>query len=345
MCIRDSPKYSFKYKPFEWLAFRGAYNTGFKVPSFNQLFNGISEVPYPGTDLPDPASCPSRVANTSVPGCEPLNRPVELFGGNPALKPETATQKSFGFVYSPMQWFNMSVDWWEIERENTIQSARRDYLLQYYELFQANWIRDASGQLESLDRRYINSGGSLMRGLELDANLRGELAGGHWNVNLNGSLITTFQTKALEVLPYSANQVGNYVRYYNLPIRWKHSLNFNYARGNWSHNLTQLHRDGYLDERPASYPGYIPAGWNPRVAPYRIWNYSVTWTGIENLKLGLGVKNLLDTDPPFTAHHNDFAAGAAWEPRIADPRGRAYTLMVEYKFWCCLLYTSPSPRD
>ena len=29
---------------------------------------------------------------------------------------------------------------------------------------------------------------------------------------------------------------------------------------------------------------------------------------------------------------NDFAAGAGWEPRIADPRGRAYTLLVEYNF-------------
>jgi len=30
---------------------------------------------------------------------------------------------------------------------------------------------------------------------------------------------------------------------------------------------------------------------------------------------------------------NDFAAGAAWEPRIADPRGRAYSLLVEYRFF------------
>ena len=50
------------------------------------------------------------------------------------------------------------------------------------------------------------------------------------------------------------------------------------------------------------------------------------------MKLTFGIKNLFDEDPPFTAHQNDFAAGAAWEPRIADPRGRAYTLLLEYKF-------------
>ena len=186
----------------------------------------------------------------------------------------------------------------------------------------------------AIDRRYINSGGSLMRGLELDANLSGELAGGRWNVNLNGSYIQDFQTKALESLPYSANLVGRYVRYFNLPIRWKHTLNVSYTRGAWSHSLTQSHRDGYYDELPASVANgsYIPAEWRPQVDGYTTYDYSVSWTGVHNLKLGFGIKNLLDQDPPFTDHMNDFAAGAAWEPRIADPRGRAYTLMVEYTF-------------
>ena len=328
-----NPKVSFKYQPFESLLFRGAYSTGFKVPNFNQLFNGISEVQFTG-NVPDPASCPSGIPNPAVPGCEPLDRPVELFGGNPNLAPEESEQKSFGLVYSPMSQFNIALDWWEIERVNTIRTAPRDILVQYYDLFQDNWIRDSSGEVTAIDRRFINSGGSLMRGVELDANLNGELAGGRWNINLNGSLITVFRTKGVEALPYSRNLVGEYVQYYSLPIRWKHTLNFGYTRGNWSHNLSQLHRDGYLDEPPTSVTNgsYIPASWNPRVSGYTTYNYNLTWTGIHNLKLGFGIKNLTDKDPPFTAHKNDFAAGAAWEPRIADPRGRAYTLLAEYNF-------------
>ena len=45
-----------------------------------------------------------------------------------------------------------------------------------------------------------------------------------------------------------------------------------------------------------------------------------------------GIKNLLDTDPPFTAHNVDFAGGTAWDPRVANPRGRAYTLRLTYRF-------------
>ena len=327
-----NPKVSFRYKPFESLLFRGAYSTGFKVPNFNQLYNGISEVQYTGQDLADPATCPSGKANPSVPGCE-IIRPIELFGGNPGLAPEESTQKSFGLVYSPMDRFNIALDWWEIERTNTIRAASRDVLITYYDEFEANWIRDASGEVVAIDRRYINSGGSITRGVELDANFNGELAGGRWNINLNGSYLNLFKTKALETLPYSDNLIGKYVRYYNLPIRWKHTLSFNWTREAWSHTFTQIHRDGYYDEPAASFPSYIPDGWNPRVEGYTTYNYNVTWTGIDRLKLGFGIKNLFNQDPPFTAHQNDFAAGAGWEPRIADPRGRAYTLLVEYDFW------------
>lgn len=328
-----NPKVSFKYQPMDTLLFRGAYSTGFKVPSFNQLFNGVSEVLYTGLDLADPKTCPGGKANPNVAGCETI-RPDELFGGKADLQPETSTQRSFGLVWSPMAQFNLALDWWEIEREDTIRAAPRDTLIQYYDLFQANWIRDANGQVVAIDRRFINSGGSLMRGVELDANLNGELAGGRWHLNFNGSLITHFRTKALDSLPYTGNLVGTYVRYYNLPIQWKHTLNFGYSRGDWSHSLTQVYRDGYEDELPNSVRSnnYIPPAWTPNVESYTTYNYSVTWTGIDKLKLALGVKNLLDTDPPFTAHQNDFAAGAAWEPRIADPRGRAFTLLAEYSF-------------
>lgn len=328
-----NPKISFSYQPTEQLMLRGAYSTGFKVPSFNQLFNGLTESQYTGLDLADPATCPGGVAVENVAGCERI-QPVEIFGGKEDLDPEESEQKSFGFVVVPLDYFNISVDWWEIERTDTIQSAQRDVLIENYELFRQNWIRNAQGDVIAIDRRYINSGGTLTRGIEIDANLTGELAGGNWKINLNGSYIDTFKTKGIASLPYSDNLVGEYVRYYNLPIKWKHTLNINYMIGDWSHSLTQLYRDGYKDELPVSVRNgsYIPSAWDPKVDEYITYNYSVTYKGIPDLSLTFGIKNLFDEDPPFTAHQNDFAAGAAWEPRIADPRGRAYTLLAEYKF-------------
>ncbi|MEH8019889.1 TonB-dependent receptor [Rheinheimera metallidurans] len=328
-----NPKVSFSYRPIEELMFRGAYSTGFKVPSFNQLFNGVTESQYTGLDLADPATCPGGIANENIVGCESI-RPDEIFGGKENLLPEESKQKSLGFVVVPVDYFNMSVDWWEIERTDTIRSAPRDVLIENYSQFTANWIRNAQGEVIAIDRRYVNSGGTLTRGIELDANLTGELAGGMWRVNLNGSYIDTFKSKGLESLPYSENLVGEYVRYYNLPIKWKHTLNLSYVHGDWSHSFTQMYRDGYKDELPVSMANgsYTPANWNPNVDSYVTYNYSVTYKGVDDLSLTFGIKNLFDQDPPFTAHQGDFAAGAGWETRIADPRGRAYTLLVEYKF-------------
>ena len=77
---------------------------------------------------------------------------------------------------------------------------------------------------------------------------------------------------------------------------------------------------------------YTPSNWNPDVDDYLTYNYSLSWTGLKRTKVTFAMRNLLNTDPPFTAHQVDFASGAAWEPRVADPRGRSFNLMVEYGF-------------
>lgn len=328
-----NPKYSFKYQPVEWLAFRGAYSTGFKVPDFAKLFRGIAETPYTGLDLADPASCPSGIYDPGVAGCEQI-RPIILSGGKPDLDPEESKQSSFGVVVAPTDNFNFSIDWWEIERINTIRSPGLQTLIDEYGLFADNWIRDSSGAVVAIDQRFINSGGTFSRGVELDVNFRTELAGGNFLVNLNGSYLDSFRIKSLASQPYGDDIVGKFERYLNLPLKWKHTLNFGWTRGDWMHTLTQVYRDGYEDYVP---PGmrngnYAPPGWETEVDEYITYNYSLTWTGMQGLRATFGVRNLLDTDPPFTLRYLDDGDGAAWESRVADPRGRSFNLTLEYAF-------------
>lgn len=98
--------------------------------------------------------------------------------------------------------------------------------------------------------------------------------------------------------------------------------------------LTQVYRGGYKDWQPPGIANgsYLPPEWNPKVDAYVTYNYSVSWTGIDRLKLSFGIRNLLDTDPPFTVRYLDDGDGAGWEARVADPRGRAFSLMAEYTF-------------
>ena len=58
------------------------------------------------------------------------------------------------------------------------------------------------------------------------------------------------------------------------------------------------------------------------------------YNGIKNMSIVVGMKNIFNEDPPFSVtYDSDTGAGSSWESRVADPRGRAYTLRVEYKFF------------
>ncbi|PNS09699.1 TonB-dependent receptor domain-containing protein [Solilutibacter silvestris] len=329
-----NPKYSFKWQPVDWLAFRGSYSTGFKVPDFAKLFRGVTESQYTGLDLADPAICPKGQFNPNVVNCSVQIRPNILSGGNPKLAPEKAKQKSIGFVLAPTRNSNLTVDWWEIERTNTIRSGfSLSTMTANYPLYASNFIRDSSGNIIDVDQRYINTGGTLTRGIELDANVGGKLAGGNWNVHLNGNYLQAFRTKSFDDLPYSDNLVGEYDRYFNLPIKWKHTLDFSWRKGNWAHTLTQVYRGGYKDWQPPGIAnGYRPPDWDPNVKAYITYNYSASWNAAKNLRLTFGIRNLLNTKPPFTIRYLDDGDGAAWEARVADPRGRAFNALVEYNF-------------
>src|SRR5690606_38025285 len=139
--LTANPQASFKWQPLDALAIRGAYSTGFKVPEFSKLFSGMTESQNNALDLADPATCPGGVVDETVAGCEQID-PDILTGGNPDLAPEESRQKSLGFVLAPVDWFNMSMDWWQIERINTIRTGPDlDILRENYDLYSANWIR------------------------------------------------------------------------------------------------------------------------------------------------------------------------------------------------------------
>ena len=73
---------------------------------------------------------------------------------------------------------------------------------------------------------------------------------------------------------------------------------------------------------------------NPRVSNYIIYNLSASLLSLRpGFKLTAGVKNLFDTNPPFAiTYDSNTGAGSSWEPRVADPRGRSFTVQAEVKF-------------
>lgn len=332
-----NPKIGLKYRPIESLLIRGAYSTGFRVPSFNQLFNAATEEPYTGSDLADPANCEDGIVQADNPNCQPI-QPNVIYGGKEDLGPEETNQTSFGFVFAPNSNLSFNVDWWEINTEGSIQVPSRDILLKNYELFKDNFNRDASGEITSIDQRYINAGERITSGIEFGAIGKIAMANGDLIVNFNASRMLEDKKKLLDNAEFSDNLVGTHSRG-NIPLDWKHTLSANYIEGDWSHLFTHIYRSSYKDEVPAGVEAtadsdepYIPENWNEDVEAYSIFNYSVSYSGYKNLNIRFGIKNLLNEAPPFTAHQNDYSPGAAFDPRVASPRMRSYSLQVDYSF-------------
>ncbi len=329
-----NPKVSFRYQPTTQLLFRGSYNEGFRAPSFNQLFNGITESTYAGKDLADPGKCASGKVDTTKPGCESIT-PVVLTGGKPNLGPETSRQGTVGVVFEPTPRFSANMDIWEVRRFETIKEVDLPVMLANYDLFKDQFYRDPDGTLAGIDRRWLNTGAAITRGIEVGARTNGKLWAGNWAAGVDGSYLLKKKSKPLETAPYSKDEVGVFSFTGDLGLKWKHTAYVTFAKGPWSAMFQNVYRSGYTDQvLPGVASGRIvPSNYQAKVDAYSIFHASLSYTGVKNLTLTAGIKNLFDEDPPFAiTYDGNTGAGSSWEPRVADPRGRSLTLMANYKF-------------
>lgn len=327
-----NPKVTLRFAPTEKFLVRSTYSTGFRVPTFKQMFDPTTRSTYAGLDFPDPAKGTNGIITPDAPAV----RPDILSGGKRDLQPEEATMYSAGFVFAPSRHISGNIDWWSVERDGQIQILSLQQLARNYDLFTDRFVRDAAGNLVGVDTRWVNSGVSITRGIEFG--LRGDVDAlkGKWSGGFDLSYLLEKKTRLLANAPFGPTEVGQWTRSGDVGIRWKHTAFVSYRRGNWSILVNQLYRGGYVDQvLPGVANGTVqPANWHAKVKPYDIYSFSVTYRGVKNMTIIAGVKNVFNTDPPFSvAYDSNSGAGSSWEPRVADPRGRSYTLRVDYKFW------------
>jgi iron complex outermembrane receptor protein len=332
-----NPKVSVKFQPFDAIMFRGSYNTSFRVPTFNQIFNGATvSDSAAGANLVDPFSCPSLIVSTTNPACANIT-PTVVTGGTLNLEPETAEQFNLGVVIRPAPRFSASVDWWSISVDNTITELTTLQLLQNAALFPDRFIRNGAGALVSIDRRWLNAGARRTQGLEVSVRGGVDALAGEINLGLDGTYLLKKKEKLTQTSAFTASQVGVFTYTGDLGLKWKHTAFINYTNEKVSISLSQIFRSGYKNMALPSLANPISAtrpDYNDRVDPYSIFNFSLSYLGLApNFKLTFGVKNILDTDPPFAiTYESNSGAGSSWEPRVADPRGRSFTVAVEAKF-------------
>jgi iron complex outermembrane recepter protein len=331
-----NPKVALRYQPLSQLLFRGSYSRGFHAPDFDSLYGGSSVGQF-NSDINDPLLCPGgKPTDAARTGCG--IRPEIDTNSNPNLKPEKSKQWTVGVVVSPADWITASVDYWKIDLSDRISALSGQALIANYDKYKQFVERDPeTNEITKVVAPFQNQAGDRTRGADINVTLSFKTGIGDLRAALDGTYIQNYQTRFSNSDPWveRVGQFGDTTYGFDLHTRWKHTLSGTWSSNALSVTLSQNYTSGYLDEVDGYGSGVIlqNLGFQKRVKPYVTHDASMTYTGIKGLSLGVGIKNLFDTKPPFTLHNVDNVAGAGWDARVGDARGRAFTFRVNHKFF------------
>ena len=253
-----------------------------------------------------------------------------LTGGNTELQPEKSKNFTLGFVVEPMNNLSLGLDFWWVRLKDTINALSETTVLGDPTTFGRYINRNATGDLlidgfscpgsdcGYLDLRQQNLGETNTNGIDLSASYRHNLGSmGRLTLGLAGTYISKYEYQDFIGGPFNQN-VGVYVG--TAPIfRWQHSVTAVWNMGDWTVGAIGRYKSGYADQDPEN-----------TVSAYATADAYVTWTGVKNLSLTLGINNLTDRDPPYSNQQEVFQAN--YDPRFTDPTGRKYYVRASYKF-------------
>jgi len=330
-----NPKLSVRWQPVQSLLLRASWGTGFLAPSLFQLWNpAVPGLSQPG--LNDPLRCPDpNQANN--PDCG--TQYTVTFGGNPALKPEKANQTTIGVVWEPVPGLSLGADWFYLDIKDLVSngvpiatildpalySTYSNQVTRAATCPPSSFVPGAPCPITAIDQRFINLGRTKIEGVDVDARYAfPQTSFGRFKVSLNGTYYIKYDVEQPD--GSFAGFVSNAFQAVATGItpRWKHYAALTWEYGPWSAALANTFQSDYTDVNP-DVDGNLR-----RVGSMSLWDVQGSYTGFKNLTLTLGVKNLADTNPPFTNSNLTFQAG--YDPSYYDPRARFVYGSIRYAF-------------
>ncbi|MDC8773854.1 TonB-dependent receptor [Roseateles albus] len=313
----SSPKLGLKYVPMKELLLRASAGAGFRAPSLSDLYRPVTEGSS-GTVV-DPvcmALDPSNTVTDCSEGWTTLNF------SNAKLKPEKSRQFSLGAVLEPRAGMTLSLDYWNIEKRDLISSLGVDTILANLDKYGHLVHRDEDSVIDHIDLIKENRGKQKINGVDLGVALSGLKSGfGTWGLHLNGTWTLNSEQQTSNDDPFYSN-LGHFVND-GVVQRWRHTASLDWSEGSFGATLTNSYLSGYTDQ---SIVGKV----DRKVKEYSLWDLTGSWAVNSALTMRAGVKNLLDTSPPFSQQAWFFLSG--YDPSYTDPRGRFLFLSAQYKF-------------
>ena len=333
-----NPKVALRWQPTSQLLVRASANRGFRAPSLFELNNPNTQT-NSGGNYNDPLY--DRItldASGNSINCDVNFNPKYcnyqakvIQGGNKDLQPEKSNQVSLGFVVEPSRDLSVSVDYFNIGMKDQIGIILGDTKYQDYidnfnnktgtstSQFASDVIIGPDGFVDRILSTYQNVGNQRIAGFDMSVKaLLARTSAGVFGFNFDGTYIAKDVTK-LDIPGSSWDSISGAFSIFGPIVQFKHRSEVNWSLSGWRASLAYNWQSSYKDD-----------SFDRTVGNYETWDLAASYSGIKNLTIRAGVRNLLDRDPPYSRSNQYFQVG--YDPTYADVRGRTYTLSATYQF-------------
>jgi iron complex outermembrane recepter protein len=342
----NNGKLSFRYQPFSILTFRGAASTGFRAPSLVNLYQPQYLGANPG-DMNGPG-CASGNYTVIFTQTNCLSQGLGVFGGNTKLNPETSENFDLGFVVEPIPDLGITVDYYRVLMKNVIQAIPPLAIYQNPTAFANLYTLNNAGTLSTATSLSVscpnssltaptcgyiaqtpeNTGGITTDGFDINADYLIRSDFGNFRFGLDSTVVTQYILHTYTGGP-ALNLVGQFNQGFQPVIRWQYLLTLDWTSngGRWGAGLQDRFESRYADEFSDT-PNVTT---DPRqVGTYSIWNGYVSFKPTDPLTVLFGIRNLFDTNPPFSNQTANWQT--PYNPVFSDPFGRTFYARLKYTF-------------
>jgi iron complex outermembrane receptor protein len=314
----SNPKLGLTWKPIDAVKLQASYGKSFRAPTFTE----VSQI-----------AGGAGLYFDTLPGAAGNQTGIGIAGGNPLLKPETATTWSVGAEVNPVPRLRATLTYFDIDYKNQIQALRGTPGILTNPLY-ASFVQfnPTAAQVQTLitsglpinatintnavsfivDGRRQNLGRSLVRGIDFGVYYNWENGGAKFDAGFQGTYFTAYKFQAV---PGAA--LADVLGTINFPQKFRSQADLGVELGIFRTRLTWNHLSGYLNNTIAS---------AQRVSSYDTFDLSVGVDVNERIRLTADVRNLSNEDPPFVDTNRGY------DPQSAIPVPRMFSLSAGVKF-------------
>ena len=317
------PKVGLSWAPSKSLLFRSGYSEGYRPPGLTEHL--IAPTTSTAT-VTDPRRTPASTTGVAV-----------TSGSNPSADPETSHTVFHGLVFEPEQLPGLSfqVNYYDTEQADTLQQLSANTMLLNESLFADRIERapaDANdialgqpGRVTAVNRTFVPFGKVVNRSMDYVVNY--ELPwkeAGIWRLSLTSTKNLESSTQLAPGQP--ALDLGEDTA---APPSWRHQLSINWRKDNVSANLFYNYLDGFGSNNAGNMLATHAIKSVDKFDLYFSYRFKKgIWRDYgQGVRLGLGIGNVLDEEPPFSdtvygyngGLHSQWVMGRTYEFSLVVP--------------------------